>query len=64
MLEKLLAQQLDRLGSGWKSITAIGAYLVISVAVQMGWISPESGNGLRDAAVVLFGIGIVHKVTK
>jgi hypothetical protein len=64
MLEKLLSQQLDRLGSGWKSITGLGAYLLISIAVQTGLISPEMGNGLRDVAVLLFGLGIVHKVAK
>lgn len=63
-MEKFLLQQLDRLGSGWKSTTAICLYLALNLAVQFGYVSPELANNLRPWIETLFGLGMLQKVSK
>jgi hypothetical protein len=62
MLEQLIVKQLDRLGSGWKTISGIGLWLVAAILVQTKMIGPETGNAIQGAAALLFGVGVMHKV--
>jgi len=64
LIEQVATKLLDQLGSGWKSILGILAILVIKVLDQFDVIAPELASDLYEWAVLLFGIGIFHKVVR
>jgi len=61
LIEQVLGSLLDRLGSGWKSTIGIAAILAIKLADQLDYISPETAADWYGWAVLIFGVGVIHK---
>ena len=64
LLAKILGPLVDKIPSGWKTVSGISVYLVLAV-IQV--LSPELAEnyaqifaGAEAAAFALFGVGVVH----
>ena len=61
VVERLLAAILDKTGRRWKTTIGLLAAGSILLSGQLGWIDEETAQRYVDYALLLTGIGLLHK---
>ena len=67
-MEKAVNQFIQRLltplGHGWKSIVGLAAMLLLAILAQTDVISAENFETWYKWAQIVFGVGIIHRVSR
>lgn len=63
LLAKLLNPVLDRIPKKWKTAIGLLALTAVATAFSAGWIDSDLADELKNWSVVLFGVGVFHKMT-
>lgn len=63
-LAPLLNPLLNRIPTGWKTAIGLVCLLTLAVLQSLGKLTPEQSETYQLWIMVLFGIGVYHKVTR
>lgn len=50
--------------TGWKTVGGIAIYCAASIAVSLGYLTPEIGNAIMTAGGGLAGVGVIAKIER
>jgi hypothetical protein len=67
LLARLLGPLVEKIPTGWKTVTGLLAYLAIATvasATDLDQQYPDAFTAAETVAFALFGFGIIHKSVK